>query len=97
MVAADVEALFTPLKIGDLALRNRIVMASLTRWRSVPSNVPNEVNVEYYAQRAISLMFCVFHKCWLTDLSGRMRPASGELTTLPHGKRLSTQYMRKGG
>lgn len=52
MVASDVEALFTPLKVGELTLRNRIVMSALTRSRSVPTSVPNEVNVEYYTQRA---------------------------------------------
>lgn len=40
------------LKVGDLTLRNRNVMASLTRNRSVPTNVPNEYNFEYYTQRA---------------------------------------------
>ncbi|KAJ3551865.1 hypothetical protein NM688_g4462 [Phlebia brevispora] len=41
-----------PLKVGDLTLRNRVVMASLTRNRSVPDTVPNKYNVEYYTQRA---------------------------------------------
>lgn len=42
----------TPLQLGDLTLRNRNVMASLTRNRAVPTNVPNKFNVEYYTQRA---------------------------------------------
>ncbi|EKM51954.1 uncharacterized protein PHACADRAFT_165282 [Phanerochaete carnosa HHB-10118-sp] len=41
-----------PLNLGDLVVRNRNVMASLTRNRSLPTNVPNEVNLEYYLQRA---------------------------------------------
>lgn len=41
-----------PLKLGDLVVRNRNIMASLTRNRSVPTNVPNEANLEYYIQRA---------------------------------------------
>lgn len=41
-----------PLKLGDFDVRNRNVMASLTRNRSVPTTVPNEVNFEYYIQRA---------------------------------------------
>ncbi|EGO00744.1 hypothetical protein SERLA73DRAFT_167001 [Serpula lacrymans var. lacrymans S7.3] len=45
-------ALLSPLTIGPLTLRNRVIMAALTRSRSAPTNVPNEVNVEYYAQRA---------------------------------------------
>ncbi|HEX5538808.1 MAG TPA: alkene reductase, partial [Methylophilaceae bacterium] len=44
--------LFTPIKLGRIALRNRIVMAPLTRNRAGMGNVPQEMNVEYYAQRA---------------------------------------------
>jgi hypothetical protein len=38
-------ALSEPLLLGDLSLRNRNFMASLTRNRSVPTTVPNEANV----------------------------------------------------
>ncbi len=44
--------LFEPLKLGDLELPNRIVMAPLTRSRSGESRVPNDLMVEYYEQRA---------------------------------------------
>jgi len=44
--------LFTPLAMGPFALRNRLVMAPLTRNRAGPGNVPQALNVEYYAQRA---------------------------------------------
>lgn len=43
--------LFDPIKIGDISLANRIVMAPLTRNRS-PGAVPNDLNVTYYGQRA---------------------------------------------
>ncbi|KZS92034.1 FMN-linked oxidoreductase [Sistotremastrum niveocremeum HHB9708] len=43
----------SPLKLGSLLLKNRNIMASLTRNRSVPTNVPNALNIEYYGQRAI--------------------------------------------
>ncbi len=46
-------ALFKPLRIGDIELKNRIVMAPLTRNRATRgSDAPNELNVEYYRQRA---------------------------------------------
>jgi N-ethylmaleimide reductase len=46
-------ALFTPLRIGDIELRNRVVMAPLTRNRATRGNdAPNALNVEYYRQRA---------------------------------------------
>lgn len=44
--------LFNPLAIGDLTLKNRIVMAPLTRRRANEGNVPGELNAEYYRQRA---------------------------------------------
>lgn len=44
--------LFEPLKLGDLTLKNRIIMAPLTRMRTQAGNVPYALNAEYYAQRA---------------------------------------------
>lgn len=45
--------LFNPLKVGDLTLPNRIIMAPLTRARAVGNGrVPNDLMAEYYAQRA---------------------------------------------
>lgn len=44
--------LFEPAVLGDLHLRNRIVMAPMTRNRAHPDGVPSEVMVDYYAQRA---------------------------------------------
>ncbi|WP_119257042.1 alkene reductase [Shinella zoogloeoides] len=44
-------SLFDPIRIGDIQLANRIVMAPLTRNRS-PGAVPNTLNATYYEQRA---------------------------------------------
>ena len=44
--------LFKPLKVGDLELSNRIIMAPLTRCRATNNRVPNALMAEYYAQRA---------------------------------------------
>jgi 2,4-dienoyl-CoA reductase-like NADH-dependent reductase (Old Yellow Enzyme family) len=44
--------LFTPIRLGDLELPNRIFMAPLTRARSGITRVPNDLMVEYYRQRA---------------------------------------------
>lgn len=44
--------LFQPIKMGDLELPNRIVMAPLTRCRADEGRVPNALMAEYYAQRA---------------------------------------------
>jgi N-ethylmaleimide reductase len=44
--------LFDPIRIGDIALANRVVMAPLTRNRAAPGQVPSQLAVEYYRQRA---------------------------------------------
>jgi len=45
-------ALFQPLRLGDIELANRMVMAPLTRNRAEAGNVPGNMTIEYYAQRA---------------------------------------------
>ena len=44
--------LFSELKVGPYTLSNRAVMAPLTRNRAGEGNVPREMNVTYYRQRA---------------------------------------------
>ncbi len=44
--------LMGPIKLGDIPLANRIVMAPMTRDRAGPGDVPTDLMVEYYAQRA---------------------------------------------
>lgn len=44
--------LFSPVKLGSLALHNRVVMAPLTRNRAGEGGVPQAMNVTYYEQRA---------------------------------------------
>jgi N-ethylmaleimide reductase len=44
--------LFSPIQLGSLLLPNRIFMAPLTRCRASDGHVPNDLNAEYYTQRA---------------------------------------------
>jgi N-ethylmaleimide reductase len=44
--------LFSPIKIGPYQLAHRVVMAPLTRMRSDPGDIPSNLMVEYYSQRA---------------------------------------------
>ncbi|HSB97620.1 MAG TPA: alkene reductase [Spongiibacteraceae bacterium] len=44
--------LFDPVQLGALQLRNRIVMAPMTRSRASADDLPTELHVEYYRQRA---------------------------------------------
>jgi N-ethylmaleimide reductase len=44
--------LFSPVRLGDLELPNRVLMAPMTRNRAAAGNVPTELNATYYEQRA---------------------------------------------
>lgn len=48
---SNVDALFQPFEMDTLSLKNRVVMAPMTRTFS-PGNVPNEKVVDYYRRRA---------------------------------------------
>ena len=53
-MARTQQALFTPVRMGKLELRGRIVMAPLTRMRAANAgHAPTELRAEYYAQRAL--------------------------------------------
>ncbi|GAB00026.1 uncharacterized protein L969DRAFT_66338 [Mixia osmundae IAM 14324] len=44
--------LFTPMKVGPLELKHRVIMAPLTRFRATTEHVHTELATEYYTQRA---------------------------------------------
>ncbi len=45
-------SLFSPVKIGDLTLPNRVILAPLTRCRAGVERIPNALMAEYYTQRS---------------------------------------------
>ena len=64
----NTDTLFRPFTMGNLQLKNRIIMAPMTRQFS-PGNVPNSKNIAYYERRAhydVGLIItegtCVGHK-----------------------------------
>ncbi len=53
MTTLQHQRLFSPVHLGPLSLAHRVVMAPLTRLRSEqPGDVPGDLMVEYYTQRA---------------------------------------------
>jgi N-ethylmaleimide reductase len=53
MKTSKEQALFRPLQIGAVSLKHRVVMAPLTRSRSIqPNSVPGDLMADYYEQRA---------------------------------------------
>mgnify|MGYP001813406974 CR=1 FL=1 len=51
-MSSGTDNLLSPITIGPNTLRNRMVMAPLTRNRAGDGNVPQAMNVKYYRQRA---------------------------------------------
>ncbi|KZP34343.1 FMN-linked oxidoreductase [Athelia psychrophila] len=51
-IGLPLKALREEVTLGSVTLKNRIIMSSLTRSRSEPVDVANDLNVEYYRQRA---------------------------------------------
>jgi N-ethylmaleimide reductase len=51
-MSSSKDNLYSPITIGPNKLRNRMVMAPLTRNRAGEGNVPQAMNVKYYRQRA---------------------------------------------
>jgi N-ethylmaleimide reductase len=67
MNVSNPSALLRPYRLGDLSLRNRIVMAPLTRTRAQnEGHVPNELMVEYYEQRA-SAGLIITEGTWVSE------------------------------
>ncbi len=73
---SDVEPLFRPIRIGPLALPNRIVMAPMTRSRS-PGGVPTPDVARYYARRAPQLGLTITEGTYLPE------PTSGYGAAVP--------------
>ena len=46
------QALLSPFELGDLRLKNRVVLAPMTRARAGADRVPNALMAEYYFQRS---------------------------------------------
>jgi len=66
--------LFEPTQVGAIALSNRIVMAPLTRNRAASNQVPSDLAVTYYAQRATAGLV-------ITEASQISPPGQGYLDT----------------
>ncbi|WP_090073515.1 NADH:flavin oxidoreductase [Cohaesibacter marisflavi] len=82
MTDIDTSSLFRPFSMGSLNLKNRIVMAPMTR-NFAPEGVPNEKNAEYYRRRAEGEVGLILSEGTVID-----RPASRNQPHIPffHGK-----------
>ncbi|MEA2259859.1 MAG: hypothetical protein QOJ51_2684 [Acidobacteriaceae bacterium] len=78
----DVSALFEPFHIKSLSLKNRIVMAPMTR-SSAPGGVPGETNAAYYRRRVENDVGLILSEGTVID-----RPAARNEAGIPffHGE-----------
>ena len=99
----SVEAkLFSPINVGPISLKHRVVMAPLTRSRSVqPGNIPGDLMVGYYSQRASDGGLIVSEGTSISIAAGGWFGAPGlysveqvagwrRITNAVHGKRAGT-------
>jgi len=70
----DVTPLFQPFQLRQLRLKNRIVMAPMTRSRS-PGGLPNAENTGYYARRAAAEVGLILSEGTLTRRKGASNDA----------------------
>jgi 2,4-dienoyl-CoA reductase-like NADH-dependent reductase (Old Yellow Enzyme family) len=73
-----ISALFQPLQVKSLELKNRIVMAPMTRSRS-PNAIPTPEVAAYYARRAAADVGLIVSEGTVIE-----RPASGNDPNVPH-------------
>jgi 2,4-dienoyl-CoA reductase-like NADH-dependent reductase (Old Yellow Enzyme family) len=84
MTTSPTDVLFQPRRIKNLALKNRIVMAPMTR-NFAPNGVPDAAIAEYYRRRAAADVGLI-----LSEGTTIARPASKNLPRIPdfHGAAL---------
>lgn len=81
MTSSKTDILFQPFKLKSLSLKNRIVMAPMTRAKA-PEGIPGAANAAYYARRAEGDVGLILSEGTVID-----RPASRNLPGIPffHG------------
>ena len=76
--SANLDILFQPVRLGSVELKNRIVMAPMTRIHS-PNGVPREDVASYYRRRAEGEVGLILSEGVVVD-----RPASKNDERIPH-------------
>src|SRR6201981_2988819 len=99
MKTSTTNKLFTPIQVGPIELKHRVVMGPLTRSRSIqPGNIPGDLMLEYYSQRASDGGLIVSEGTSISIAGGRWFGAPGlysgeqgaggrRITDAVHGKR----------
>ena len=78
LAPSDLDVLFQPVRLGSLELKNRIVMAPMTRTQS-PDGVPGEDVAAYYRRRAEGEVGLILSEGVVVE-----RPSSKNDARIPH-------------
>ncbi|KAI8337344.1 12-oxo-phytodienoic acid-like protein [Blakeslea trispora] len=91
-------ALFTPIKVGLSALKHRVVLAPLTRLRASMDNVPTDLALEYYSQRASEGGLLITEATLISPFAGGVPQAPGIFTEeqINGWKRITDEVHKKG-
>lgn len=99
MDSAKTNLLLTPTKIGDIEVKNRVVMASLSRGRTDPkTGIPNERMLRYYSDRAGAGLLLT--EASPISMEGHPWPGAGCIYTKDHAegwKKITDAVHEKGG
>ena len=88
--------LFEPFAARSLQLKNRMVMAPMTRSRAVDANTPNSLMAEYYGQRASAGLIITEGTSPSPNGLGYPRiPALYNRRTPRHGGRSRTRFVTR--
>ena len=91
--------LFKSYKLGDLTLKNKFVMAAMTRCRADPKDgVPTELHAQYYSQRASAGL--ILTECSPISKNGQSFLGTGGIYTKPQidgWKKVTKAVHAKGG
>lgn len=78
-------SLFDKIRIGNLLLKNRIVVSAMTRLRSDPkTGLANDLHKEYYAQRSGAGLILTEASC--IDQRGESWPGAANIMTQQHAE-----------
>lgn len=91
-------SLLSPVQVGDLQLKNRVVMAALTRVRAGTTHLANDLMAEYYAQRATGGL--IFTEATMIDATASAFIGEGGLYSAEHAtawRKVTDAVHRKGG
>lgn len=91
-------ALFQPFKLGELTLKNRMVMSPMTRCRTdYKTGIPNDIMNEYYTQRADAGL--IVSECAWVDWKGHGYPGAPGIANEDHanGWKKITQSVHNAG